>query len=81
LLAHEFPIGSVATVGENDFYVIGWTNEDLILSPHWIWPPNHEAVEQHSRCRVSHVRTGEVTIRRYRRGSARAAHDKGVHQV
>jgi hypothetical protein len=67
LLAHEFPIGSVATVGENDFYVIGWTHEDLILSPQWIWPHHNEAVQDHSRCCVAHIRRGEVKIRRYRR--------------
>lgn len=67
LLAHEFPIGSVARIGDNDFYVVGWTATDLILTPQWIWPDYHAAMQQQSHCCVAHIRTGEVTVHRHRR--------------
>lgn len=66
----EFPIGSVVTVHQGDYYLIGWTEgSDLIISPYWIWPQYSLAMLHRRLCHTAHVRDGSVTVRRLDRFS------------
>lgn len=61
-LAAEFPLGSV--IDETD-YVIGWTENDMILvSPIWLGYDYEAAMSGKRRVCAAHVRDGSVVIRR-----------------
>jgi hypothetical protein len=69
--AIEFPMGSVITLEDGDYYVIGWTETSsretaaLILSKIWIGDDYERAIATRIKLHAQHVRDGNVPIRRY----------------